>query len=231
MEAGRRVYRIEGAGAGDRHMADDADALDAASRGVCTGRIYQWDGPWVSLGMSQKPEEALDLDSCARLGVRWVVRPTGGRAVLHGADVTFSLACPLSEIGGSPRNVRAAYRALAALIVEALTLAGARATLGESSSALGSPNYRGVDCFRSVSANDVADAESGAKLAGTALRIRGECVLLQSSIPTGPYLVPPELVYRGVSAKAGSNRYPEAHEVITALSAVLENRGYRRAEP
>ncbi|GMV38225.1 MAG: hypothetical protein AMXMBFR61_27330 [Fimbriimonadales bacterium] len=231
MEAGLRVYRVEGAGPGDRHMADDADALDAASRGVCTARIYQWDGPWVSLGMSQKPEEALDLEACARLGVRWVVRPTGGRAVLHGADVTFSLACPLAEVGGGPRNVRAAYRALAPLIVEALARAGARATLGERSRSLGPSNYRGVDCFRSLSANDVADAESGAKLAGTALRICGDSVLLQASIPTGPYLVPPEEIYLGAAAKARPTAYPDADGVIRGLSAVLEERGYRRTRP
>ncbi len=212
-------------------MARDADALDAASRGACTARIYQWDGPWVSLGMSQKPEEALDLDACARLGVRWVLRPTGGRAVLHGADVTFSLACPLSEVGGAPCNVRAAYRALAPMIVEALARAGTRATLGERSPSLGSPNYRGVDCFRSLSANDVADAESGTKLAGTALRIRGESVLLQASIPTGLYLVPPEKIYRGLTAETRQVSYPPADKVIAGLSAVLEERGYRRAEP
>ena len=231
MEAGRRFYRLEGPGPGDRHMAEDADALDAASRGVCTARIYQWDGPWVSLGMSQKPEEALNLEACAQLGVRWVLRPTGGRAVLHGADVTFSLACPLSEVGGGPRNVRAAYRALAPLIVEALARAGARATLGERSPSLGAANYRGVDCFRSLSANDVADAESGVKLAGTALRIRGESVLMQASIPTGPYLVPPEVIYRGVSASAIPDSYPPSARVIAGLASILEERGYRREKP
>lgn len=212
-------------------MALDSDALDAASRGVCTARIYLWDGPWVTLGMSQKAEEALDLDACSRLGVRWVVRPTGGRAVLHGADVTFSLACPLSEVGGAPRNVRAAYRALAPLIVEALNRAGVRASLGERSPSLGPPNYRGVDCFRSLSTSDVADAESGSKLAGTALRIRGDCVLLQASIPTGPYLVPPETIYRGVTGTTWLRSYPREDGVIAGLIAVLEERGYRRTWP
>jgi lipoate-protein ligase A len=219
-----KALRIEGPGDGERHMALDSAMLDDATEGTCQARIYRWDGPWVSLGRFQRPEQALDLDACARLGVRWVRRPTGGRGVLHGNDVTVSIACPLAELGVREGSVKEAYRALAPVIVEGLRGAGFRAALGEEAPPIGrSP--RANDCFLWTSANDVADAASGSKLAGTALRLVRGAVLLQASIPVGPHLVPPEAVYSdGVGAPAPP-QLPAA-AVVAGLTASLARLGF-----
>jgi lipoate-protein ligase A len=206
-------------------MAADRAALAAAGGGMATARIYRWDGPWVSLGRFQKASDALRLDACERRGVRWVIRPTGGRAVLHGADVTVSIACPLAVLGVAEGQVRGAYRALAPILIEALNEVGSRAVLGEET-LFARGVSRGVDCFRHVSANDIVDVE-GVKLAGTALRLVRSAVLMQASIPTGPYLVAPSDIYRE-RASLGLPRatYPAEGPLTEALRRTLERRGY-----
>jgi len=128
-------------------MALDAQLLESAENEGKPGyRVYGWDGPWVSLGMWQDPERDL-LDPSL---VPWVMRPTGGGAVLHGHDVTVALAAPLElilerrrrrpnaqsrlEEGFVPqsRSVRAMYRWLTAPILEALRECGLPAVLAEN---------------------------------------------------------------------------------------------------
>ena len=54
-------------------------------------RLYTWLRPTLSLGRLQKPERLKDLLKRAKsLGVDVVVRPTGGRAVLHYKELTYS---------------------------------------------------------------------------------------------------------------------------------------------
>ncbi|MFN8028384.1 MAG: hypothetical protein U0W40_19100 [Acidimicrobiia bacterium] len=47
--------------------------------------------PALTLGRFQ-PDDDVDHAACAARGVDVVRRPTGGRALLHGADVTYSVA-------------------------------------------------------------------------------------------------------------------------------------------
>src|ERR1044071_8581320 len=99
---------------GPFNMAHDARLLEQAERGVIGHRVYGWTGPWISLGCYQNPERDL-LDSNL---VPWVMRPTGGKAVLHGHDVTVGLTFPLvvlSDRSGEPveklaRSIKAVYR-------------------------------------------------------------------------------------------------------------------------
>ena len=76
-------------------MARDAELLERAERGESAARVYSWDGAWVSLGRFQRPEKALLRSE----EIDWVMRPTGGKAVLHGHDVTVGIALPLRDIG------------------------------------------------------------------------------------------------------------------------------------
>jgi len=179
-------------------MTTDLAMLREAEEGKTPfrARIYQWDGVWVSLGRFQVPERALNLEECERLNVRWVMRPTGGKGVLHGNDMTVSIACSLAFLASEEPNVHAAYQALAPAIVTALQASGLNAALGEDTD-YAVKNAPDADCFAHVSPNDICDADSGLKLAGTALRVTRTGVLLQASIPLGPYPVDPAAIYRG----------------------------------
>ncbi|WFD09462.1 lipoate--protein ligase family protein [Tepidibacter hydrothermalis] len=56
-----------------------------------TIRFYTWKPACVSIGYFQKMEEEIDIDTCKRLGIDFVRRTTGGRAVLHDDELTYSI--------------------------------------------------------------------------------------------------------------------------------------------
>lgn len=181
---------------GAENMARDRALLAAAERGEAGARVYGWDGLWVSLGRFQSPERDLVSPSTTR----WVSRPTGGRAVLHGHDVTVGLALPLAVLGLPSRGLRGVYRVVVGPLVEGLRACGVPAILAERSlggavarAGLGAP----ADCFAVASPNDVVDERTGAKVCGCALRLTERAVLVQASIPHGPPLAAPETVIRG----------------------------------
>jgi lipoate-protein ligase A len=137
------------------------------------------------LGKFQKPEA--DLIDFTR--IPWVIRPTGGKAVLHGHDLTIAIACPVTA-----NSVRAVYRRLIGPLAQGMQIAGQAAVLGEETSFVG--HGKTADCFRNVSANDIVDPATGRKLVGCALKVTRTAALAQCSIPLGTPLVDPANIYR-----------------------------------
>ncbi len=165
----------DGVNDGPTNMARDAAFLECGEARV---RVYEWDRPWVSLGRFQVPEMTLQ----AGCGVGWVIRPTGGKAVLHGHDLTVGMGVPMALLRESEREVKAIYRRVIPVLVGALNRVGIPAILAEET-----PFVRGAgkvaDCFAHVSANDVVDPATGMKVCGCALRVTSDMVLVQASIP------------------------------------------------
>jgi lipoate-protein ligase A len=90
---------LDGRLSGARNMAVDAAILRAVEAGESppTLRLYGWT-PWcVSLGHFQKPERELDAVALRARGWDFVMRPTGGRAVLHADEITYSLLARRDE--------------------------------------------------------------------------------------------------------------------------------------
>jgi len=172
-------------GDGATNMARDRELLAHAERGHAGCRVYEWDGAWISLGFNQTPEKDL-LDPQL---VPWVMRPTGGKAVLHGNDVTVGLALPLNMIEGAyARSIKSVYRAIARPLIEALNACGLPAALAEETKFSGR-GPKSADCFAHVSPNDIVHPLLGIKVCGCALRLTANAVLVQASIPKGPPLV------------------------------------------
>ncbi len=57
-------------------------------------RFYAWQSPSLTYGHFVKPEDLLNLDEIARLGVDIARRPTGGGVICHFTDMTFSVLVP-----------------------------------------------------------------------------------------------------------------------------------------
>src|SRR6476646_4066745 len=55
-----------------------------------TARLYRWRPACLSLGRFQRAD-AIDRAACARAGVAIVRRPSGGRALLHDAELTYAI--------------------------------------------------------------------------------------------------------------------------------------------
>ncbi len=85
-------------------MAADLACLDdVAAGGPPVLRLYRWSPPALSLGRFQ-PEDDVDREACHALGVEVVRRPTGGRALLHGGDLTYAVALCRPIGRGGPRR-------------------------------------------------------------------------------------------------------------------------------
>lgn len=183
---------------GPTNMALDAELLAGADAGKLGFRVYGWDGPWVSLGCFQRPETAL-RPNCP---IPWAIRPTGGKAVLHGHDITLGFAIPLAVLGDPAalsRSLRGVYRRAIQPIVAALRTCGLPAILAEDLLDFNRRRDRSegklADCFTVISANDVVLESTGAKVCGCALKMTQSAVLVQASIPAGPPLVDPAEVF------------------------------------
>ncbi|WP_352429854.1 lipoate--protein ligase family protein, partial [Thermoflexus sp.] len=83
---------------GATNMAIDVAIAEAVAAGEAppTLRFYRWDPPCISLGRRQ-PLEAVDLERCRVDGVEVVRRPTGGRALLHAEELTYSVVFPEAD--------------------------------------------------------------------------------------------------------------------------------------
>lgn len=180
------ILRLDGA----TNMRLDAELLEAAERGTPGWRVYCWAGVWVSVGRF----ESVERDLVDPEHTRWVRRPTGGKAVLHGHDTTIGCALPLSMLASSDhRSIKSVYRAIVGPVVVALRVCGLDAELAEDTPFHGKGIPSG-DCFAFSSPNDVVHRLTGRKLCGCALRLTDSAVLLQASIPNGAPLVEPASV-------------------------------------
>jgi lipoate-protein ligase A len=153
----------------------------AAGHGVPTLRFFQWEPPCLSLGYNQHWEE-VDEEACRRLGYTWTRRPTGGKAILHTDEVTYSLIIPQHD----PRirgDIVESYRILSFGLLRGLEKLGVQATQAtfdeRASSARQSKG--GPVCFDTPSRYEITWA--GKKLIGSAQLRRRKVVLQHGTLP------------------------------------------------
>jgi lipoate-protein ligase A len=107
-------------------MALDMALLERARTvGEGVWRCYAWSRPTVSFGRNESVAGRFDRASVTQAGLDAVRRPTGGRALLHGREVTYSATLPLADSIGW----REAYAAINAILLDALRELGVAATL------------------------------------------------------------------------------------------------------
>jgi lipoate-protein ligase A len=142
-----------------------------------TLRFYAWEPPCISLGRHQSLA-AVDVRRCTELGYDIVRRPTGGRAILHTDELTYSLAAAQSHplMGGL---VLDAYLRLAAGLVEGLRRLGVEAEPAPGTSRPG-PDVSAA-CFEVPSPYEIM--ADGKKLMGSAQNRRSGFVLQHGSLP------------------------------------------------
>jgi len=139
-------------------------------------RVYGWDRPSVSYGRLQDETAVRD----AYPDLPRVRRPTGGRAVLHGNDLTVSIICRDEHLPPVSGGVLSSYRLLVSPVTAALNALGVSAELGKGAR---SPGQSPVRCFDTVASCDVADPQTGRKLVGSAQRRDSGAILQQMSLP------------------------------------------------
>ncbi len=102
---------------GPRNMAiDEALVQSVQAGGLPIFRLYSWDPHTLSLGRFQKASEDLDPEGLVHTQMPVVRRMTGGGALYHGEDFTYSLACTQEDLG--ELNVKQSFRLLCTFLVE-----------------------------------------------------------------------------------------------------------------
>ena len=162
-------------------MAIDEAILMAVAAGMSppTLRFYGWEPPCVSVGYAQRLEDEIDLDACRRLGYSWVRRPTGGRAILHIDELTYSVVAPLKE----PRvagDILTSYRRLSAGLIAGLSLLGCDVVQADPDVDRQASDQSAA-CFDVPSPYEVM--AQGCKLVGSAQARRRRTVLQHGTLP------------------------------------------------
>jgi lipoate-protein ligase A len=193
------ILWLDGGHDAPENMARDEELLArcvAGSHDIVL-RLFTFVPAGITLGRAQDPAQELDLDRLARDGVRWARRPTGGRAIWHDEEWTFSLVTPLAAgDAGSPPDPREtgwaatpaeAYARTGALLTRALQRLGVPASLAPGSPrGPGAPRERSgaaPPCFASTARHELV--LGGRKLAGIAQRAVRGALLQQGSLLLG----------------------------------------------
>ncbi len=189
-EQARPCWRLLDTGSGDGYtnMAVDEALLEVyAAGGISpTLRFYTWSPPAVSLGYGQAIEADIDLATCQALGIDVVRRPTGGRAVLHDHEVTYSVVIREDDRRAAA-GVLASYLMVSRALIRGLSYLGISAELlplqgaGSRSRQAASPI-----CFATPSSYEVAVA--GRKIIGSAQRRAHGVIMQHGSIPMSLHL-------------------------------------------
>ena len=171
---------VDGGCAGAWNMAVDESLLRGAGTDWGnTVRFYRWRRPTVSLGFGQPWRSGYDPALRLRERVDLVRRPTGGAAVLHVEDLSYSLSAPRHG-GPLPTGLRSSYRVVSGALATGLRDLGAPVRLAEGE---GTRGLDGGVCFATRTAGDLV--AEGRKLAAVAQRRRRHRLLQQGSIAIG----------------------------------------------
>ena len=159
---------------GTYNMALDEALMRQSQRtGNAYFRLYGWNAPTLSLGRNQRARGHYDLESAKALGVAIVRRPTGGRALLHHRELTYSVAMP----AGSGAAAARAYAFINDVLLEGLGRRGVNAAKAAGASHT-LPGLR--PCFDEPSAHEIVLGDR--KLVGSAQWRRGATLLQHGSI-------------------------------------------------
>jgi lipoate-protein ligase A len=167
------------------NMAIDEAILTLHLRGDTppTLRAFAWERPAISLGRFQDVEREMLVEQCTERGIDLVRRPTGGRAVLHVNEFTYSMT--VSTEYGVPTSVVAAYSWLAQGIIAALEPFGIHSEVSTNRVS----KQQTAACFAFSTQADLTS--NGRKLVGSAQVWKENSVLQQGTVPLedgGPLL-------------------------------------------
>lgn len=163
---------------GATNMAVDEAILEAVAAGEQppTLRFYGWQPACLSLGYAQ-PWQVVDWEACAAHGWDVVRRPTGGRAILHVDELTYSVVGPEQE----PRlqgGILPSYLRLSDALAMGLEQLG---VTPQRAGAPGEGDVQGPVCFDQPSNYEITSG--GRKLVGSAQARRRGMVLQHGTLP------------------------------------------------
>jgi lipoate-protein ligase A len=155
-------------------MARDVGLMRRAREtGESVFSIYGWTRPTLSFGRNQTAVGRYDLERIRSLGMETVRRPTGGRALLHNREVTYSVTATVAGI-----SLRESYERINAILLAALTRLGVGASIAQPQAR--TPQPSDLPCFAAPSRGELIS--DGRKLVGSAQWREAGALLQHGSI-------------------------------------------------
>jgi lipoate-protein ligase A len=191
---------IDPPSSGAWNMAVDEALLEAAAAtGQATLRLYEWEAPTLSLGYFQAIDERKSHAASRECPV--VRRASGGGAILHDRELTYSIALP--QAAGRTEAAIHLYSAAHESLIQLLAVLGVSAAMyGGSPQCTDNSARADADpflCFLRRTCTDIVIGE--AKIVGSAQRRRRGAVLQHGSILLGRSRFAPEVL--GIEEAAG----------------------------
>lgn len=158
------------------NMAVDEAILASQEAGIAlpTIRFYGWNPPAVSVGYFQHLKEELNPERLKSLGIEIARRPTGGRAVFHDKEITYSLSMTVNEKDG---GITGTYKKIALAFMKGLSYLGIETKMAEKAEVL----YEDSDCRKNSCFSTATRYEltaGGRKIIGSA-QVRKKTAFLQ----------------------------------------------------
>ncbi len=186
--------------------------------GEASLRLYTWKPYCISLGANQS-ENVVDLEKCAEDNINIVKRPTGGRAILHAEELTYSVVMHCSP-DNSPKKI---YKDVNDALLVALGLYDMKLTTAElehlqTDYAAVYRAGKGVACFAETAKNELKYEHK--KLIGSAQRKMGNVVLQHGSILCGTFhrRLPD---YLNISSEEKNEMLNELQDKTTEIETIL----------
>jgi len=154
----------------DRYMED----------GIPVFRAYGWRSASFTYGVSQKPENEIDIKRCAQDSVQIAKRMTGGGILLHHNEITYSLVCAKEDIG-EPDSVIVSYRKICAFLISFYRSLGLDASFALDTEDFKKKCIPHELCSASREKYDIVI--NGKKIGGNAQKRKRRAVFQHGSIP------------------------------------------------
>lgn len=138
-------------------------------------RVYGWRTPFISLGYNQDPHKILTIEN----SVSFVRRITGGAAILHDRELTYSITCSKEDMR-LPSGVKESYKVLCEFILHFYSRLGIEAKFACDVLSFGLGGYSDF-CFSSVENFDLMI--NNKKIGGNAQRRKKNIIFQHGSIP------------------------------------------------
>lgn len=171
-------------------------------------RLYGWQPPALSLGRFQKAEDDLDLDRCKADNLDVVRRITGGGAIYHADELTYSLVCSTRHMPLAS-SVKDSFRLITSFLLDFYRYLGLKADYAVDMMPVGSRlGERTPLCFAGKESYDIVI--NGRKIGGNAQRRTRNLIFQHGSVPilnrfedgVGYMLKRPEGIDRGATSLA-----------------------------
>jgi len=174
-----------GVNTGSYNMEFDMMLARALKSGQVILRLYRWKPYCISLGANQ-PEDSLNIEKAINDKLDFVKRPTGGRAILHAEELTYSVIYP----SNNNFSLNDLYKQVNLALKKGLVLFDEK--LKDVSLEHTEPHFpsfykeeKSAVCFAVSSRNEIN--YKGRKLVGSAQRNLGNVILQHGSILCGDY--------------------------------------------